>query len=241
MRCRTRCGELIAKYDVECVDGQAKATEQAQGELGGWALKPFAIMHSRFAEVLLLDADNFPLVDPAYLFETPPYLEHGAVFWSDYGRLKPIDKIWDLTGVPYRDEPSFESGQMLIDKRRCWEPLAVAMWMNQTSEFWYRYLFGDKDTFHIAWRKLNRSYAMPSQGLSHLQYGMGHHDFEGRRIFQHRNRAKWVLSGWNPKTDDFEKEERGFAFLEELPPMATGGREVRSIRHATAAGSLEPL
>jgi hypothetical protein len=118
--------------------------------------------------------------------------------------------------VPYREEPSFESGQMLIDKSRCWEPLAVTMWMNRHSDFWYRYFFGDKDTFHLAWRKLNRGYAMPSHGVDHLQYGMGHRDFDGKYVFKHRNRAKWVLSGWNPQTDDFPQEARGYELLEEL-------------------------
>ena len=208
--------DLVAQYDVACVDGQEKADQFGTGDLGGWELKPLAILRCRFQEVLLLDADNFPLMDPTFLFDTPKYKEHGAVFWSDYGRLKADDPIWEIAGVSYRDEPAFESGQILIDKARCWKPLQLTMWMNQNSDFWYRYLFGDKDTFHLAWRKLGQDYAMPARKVAHLEFGMGHHDFDGRRIFQHRNRAKWVLSGWNPITGDFEKEHRGFAFLEAL-------------------------
>jgi glycosyltransferase involved in cell wall biosynthesis len=208
--------ELVAKYGVTCIDGRAKAVEQHMNDLGGWELKPFSIMHSRFREVLLLDADNFPLVDPEFLFDATEYLEHGAVFWPDYGKLKADDRMWELTGVLFQDERAFESGQVLIDKTRCWEPLLLTMWFNRNSNFWYRYIFGDKDTFHFAWRKLDRLYAMPTHGVSHLPHAMAQHDFTGRRIFQHRNRAKWVLSGWNPRMEEFEKEDRGFAFLNDL-------------------------
>jgi hypothetical protein len=130
--------------------------------------------------------------------------------------LRPNDPIWRLTGVIYRSQPAFESGQMLIDKNRCWEPLQLAAWMNRHSQFWYRYLFGDKDTFHLAWRKLDWKYAMPSRGIANLEFAMGQHDFDGRRIFQHRNRAKWDLWGWNPKIVGFEHEEKAFHFLGEL-------------------------
>jgi hypothetical protein len=35
--------------------------------------KVYALMHSRFKEVLLLDADSLPLSDPAALFQQPLY------------------------------------------------------------------------------------------------------------------------------------------------------------------------
>ncbi|MGE3969550.1 MAG: hypothetical protein AB7F08_15010, partial [Dongiaceae bacterium] len=51
---------LLTAFDVELVDAEAvKARNPARIE-DGWQLKPFALMHSRFAEVLLLDADQVP-------------------------------------------------------------------------------------------------------------------------------------------------------------------------------------
>jgi hypothetical protein len=35
--------------------------------------KVFALLHTRFREVLLLDADSLPLTDPALLFRLPQY------------------------------------------------------------------------------------------------------------------------------------------------------------------------
>ena len=65
-------------------------------------------------------------------------------------------------------------------------------------------IWGDKDTFRFAFHKYGRPFAMtpcPLQTLS-LQGMPGvmcQHDFEGNRIFQHRNMAEWDLLGENPK------------------------------------------
>ena len=109
--------------------------------------------------MLLLDADNVPIVDPSFLFDTPQYRRLGAVFWPDYGRLGPRRSIWQLCGVPWRDEPEFESGQIVLDKLRCWKSLSLTMWMNEHSDFWYRHIHGDKDTFHLCWRKIGQEFA----------------------------------------------------------------------------------
>jgi len=47
-------------------------------------LKALAILLSRFSHVLLLDADNFPVKDPSFLFDLPAYTETGALFWPDF-------------------------------------------------------------------------------------------------------------------------------------------------------------
>jgi hypothetical protein len=110
--------------------------------------------------------------------------------------------------VPYRDEPEVESGQIVVDKARCWEPLRLALWYNEQARFFYRHIHGDKDTFHLAFRKLNRPYAMPSRPIDPLFGTMCQHDFRGRRLFQHRNRDKWNLFLHNRRV-------RGFLFEKE--------------------------
>ena len=208
---------LITPLGVTCVDAAEVRRSHPARTLGGYELKPYAILHSRFREVLLLDADNFPLVDPSFLFDTPQYREHGAIFWPDYGRLGPQRDIWRLAGVAYRDEPEFESGQIAADKERCWTPLNLAMWMNEHSDFWYRHVWGDKDTFHLAWRRLGLDYAMPGRPIENLaDLVMCQHDFEGRRVFQHRNQAKWTLYGDNPRVPGFLQEDTALTFLEDL-------------------------
>ncbi|HEX3150815.1 MAG TPA: FkbM family methyltransferase [Gemmataceae bacterium] len=207
---------LVAHLDVTCVDAREVRKEHPVRILNGWELKPFAMIRSPFEEVLLLDADNVVVRDPAFLFDTQQYVETGAIFWPDYNRLEPARSIWEIMGVDYRNEPEFESGQMVVDKRRCWTALQLTMHLNEWSDFYYDHIHGDKDTFHMAWRKIGRPYAMPERGIESLAATMCQHDFKGRRLFQHRNMRKWQLQGANEPVSGFEFEAECLGFLEEL-------------------------
>ena len=206
---------LLAELGAVCVDGLAMRRVHPARRLGGWELKCYALMHCAFAEVLLLDADNCPVRDPEFLFTTPPYREHGAIFWPDYTRFAEGQAVWLASGIRHRDEPEFESGQIVVDKARCWRALNVAMHLNEHSEWWYRVVHGDKDTFHLAWRKLGQPYAMPETPVRPLEATMLQHDFDGRLLFQHRNFAKWTLED-NRRIPGFRLEEQCLGFLAEL-------------------------
>jgi hypothetical protein len=137
--------ELVGPLGATCVDAVEVSRRRPQTwlqrheRLHGWELKPYAILHSRFQEVLLLDADNVPVLDPAELFETAEFRRCGAIFWPDYGRLAPDRPAWKVFGnVPYRDEPEFESGQIVLDKRACWQCLVLCHWYMQRSDFFFR-------------------------------------------------------------------------------------------------------
>jgi len=219
---------LLVPLGVELVDGLEVRRKYPVRALWGWEMKAFALLHSRFSEVLLLDADNVAVRDPADLFDAPEYRETGAVFWPDFGRLEEDRPIWALTGVAYRDEPEFESGQILVDKARCWRALHVAMHLNEYSDFYYDHIHGDKETFHLAWRKIGQEYAMPPRGIHALEATMCQHDFAGERVFQHRNLDKWSPWLGNRPVAGFLHEEQCFAFCAELAarwdPTPAGAR-----------------
>lgn len=166
--------------------------------LNGWELKPFSIIHSRFEGVLLLDADNIPVKDPTYLFDVPQYKQLGSVFWSDLdpcGQVDPRNEwlpewVWKEFDLTYRSEPDFESGQILVNKSKCWRELQITMLINEWSDFTYKIIFGDKSSYHLAWRLCGSDYALiPSRpGWKFpviLQY-----DFNGQLVFQHACRGK---------------------------------------------------
>ena len=134
----------------------------------GWPLKPCAILHSRFRAVILIDADNIPVQDPARLFENSQHDACGALFWEDIERLDRDSPIWEICRLEYRNEPAFESGQIVLDKPRCWRALALTMHLNERWQFYYRFLDGDKDTFHMAWRMTGQPYACPARPPSLL-------------------------------------------------------------------------
>jgi hypothetical protein len=207
--------ELVEPLGVMCVDALQVAKRYPHPRLGGWESKAYAILHSRFKEVLLLDADNVPTVDPTYLFADDQYLATGAIFWPDCCRTPADSPRWRIFGVPFRDEPEQESGQVLIDKSRCWRALQLCNWYNEHSSFFYQHVYGDKDTFLLAWRKTGQPYAMPPRGPETIPNTLCQFDFDGRRLFQHRIHDKWSLLG-NTPCEGFLHEAECLAFVREL-------------------------
>ncbi|KAI9002927.1 mannosyltransferase putative-domain-containing protein [Hyaloraphidium curvatum] len=151
-----------------------------------YQLKAAAILFSSFEDVLYMDSDNFPVMDPSFLFEHASFREGtveldaaggkrqkapvSAVFWPDY---RPIDRdnaIFRTLGLPRtsraRAEKSQEAGQLLISKPRSWKALNLAVYMASDSSlpmrggrpYYYYLLHGDKDTFRFAWRATGTGY-----------------------------------------------------------------------------------
>jgi alpha 1,2-mannosyltransferase len=133
-----------------------------------YQLKPAAVLNSRFAEPLLLDSDNIPVIDPAQLWDSAVYAEYGTVFWPDIARTWPQNPAWALTNTACRmNEHEQESGQMLVDKRRYWYHLQLASWMsNEKGDYYTKFLLGDKDTFRFAWHALKTAYGKPARWLT---------------------------------------------------------------------------
>lgn len=198
---------LVAALGVECIDADVVRKQHPARILNGWELKPYAILHSPFREVILIDSDNVPVQNPDFLFDSPEFHDTGAIFWPDYERMRPDRVAWAYFGVPYRDEPEFESGQIVVDKVRCWRPLNLTMWFNEHSDFFYNHVHGDKDTFRFAWHRLGQRFAMPPFPIHSLEGTMCQQDFSGRRLFQHRNMDKWNIYRDNKRVPDFLFEE----------------------------------
>ncbi len=229
---------MLAEHGAVCRDGAAMRRVHPVRRLGGWELKCYALLHSAFSEVLLLDADNCPVRDPEFLFRTREYARHGAIFWPDYTRFAKGQAVWLASGITYRDEPEFESGQIVVDKSRCWRALNVAMHLNEHSDWWYRVVHGDKDTFHLAWRKIGQTYAMPPKSVEPLEATMLQFDFAGRRLFQHRNFAKWKLEG-NRHIPGFRWEDECLAFAADLRARWLPGLPLRVRRWQPMQAAVE--
>ena len=140
---------------VRCVDASEHGPDC---RLRGWEIKPFSIIHCPFEDVLFIDCDNVPTRDPSFLLNAQQYRRCGSIFWPDrwMGRgdrddvRTMADGAWEACGLEPRDEPELESGQMVINKRKCWRALQLTMFLNVHSEFFYELVLGDKDTFHLA-------------------------------------------------------------------------------------------
>lgn len=186
-------------------------TLHAIGDSGvkGFNAKIQAITETQLTNVLFLDADNAPVRDPTYLFDTPEFHENGAIFWPDFWHpqhtifnLHPESVIWEMLGMDFVDMFEQESAQLLINKHKS----ALALDMLQFYAFHRPNLFnamklvhGDKDLFRLAWLKTKSPFYMipypPAAagreirrqfcGMTMVQF-----DAKGEILFLHRNAKK---------------------------------------------------
>lgn len=178
-----------------------------------FVLKPAAIIFSAFQHVIFLDADNVPLVNLETLFQLPEYKNTGSLFWPDFPALKAAAGIWDELPVSPFMGPQAESGQMVIDKARHWEPLMLSFYFNVHADWYYpKISFGDKDTFQTAWYVLQHHFTMVHWPVASAGYGQGcsysndrdqlpnlfrghtmvHRLPNGKPLFLHKNLNKWT-------------------------------------------------
>lgn len=214
---------LMLEQQVETVDALSLlASEGESAELGGFELKSYALLKCGFREVLLLDADNVLLDDPAVILDHPAFVEAGAMFWPDLVSISRSSRIWELCGIDYRHMPSFESGQLAVDRVRHYPALALSWFLNRNSRLVYRHIYGDKDTFLIAWLALGAAFFLVPHAPKRLEGSLCQHDPEGRRILQHRSGRKWILHGENHEIQGFMEEDRCLSYLAELRARWTG-------------------
>jgi len=91
----------------------------------------------------------------------------------------------------------------------------------------------------MAFRKLQIQYAMPQSGTVYADGVLYQHDFQGRRIFQHRYRDKWSLWIPNKRINGFALEEDCRACLRVLRKSWNGRITNGNGQHAAPPSSLE--
>lgn len=225
----------------------------------GYSTKPFAIWRSSFREVLWLDSDDFPLRDPSFLFDDEEYCAKGSLFWRDVVSTDralywhPTSVVWPLFNVPMNDAEEFETGQLLIDKEKCWAELGLTLHFNQRPEIYVSRLIGEKDTFRLAWQNLAvaRQKAPPGGGYlmkpALVPYGfmpfgpfhmgrpnewrkwgggtvMVQRDRDGAPLFVHRNLEKFSLDGDNPFNADVPNEAIYHEHIARLRALLAGDK-----------------
>ena len=109
-------------------------------------------------------------------------------------------------------------GQIVIDKKRCWKELHLCHYYNLNADFYYQHVYGDKETFRMAWHRLGTKYSMPCRDPEPIPYTLAQHDFEGNRLFQHRIQDKWSLAK-NQRIKEFKYESECLEFIQELKEL----------------------
>lgn len=193
----------------------------------GWALKAHAILKSRLRHVLWIDSDNYPVRDPSFLFDLEPYEESGFLAWPD-------NQTADGTGLARpgwlhlakrSDDPptwkEFESGQMVIDRRRRYGALLMADFFCRHGHEFFRHFYGDKEAFHAALLRSRSDFRQCPHPRTRIAGDLNsvwlrQHDWEGRPLFQHRCRCKFSLRGRQIPVPEFQHAQACERFLAEL-------------------------
>ncbi|KAG6360987.1 hypothetical protein INS49_009206 [Diaporthe citri] len=130
---------------------------------GGWAIKAFAALASKFTEVILLDADAVFFQDPISLLQQKDYQKHGALFFHD--RL-----LWQYD---FKERHQWWHSQVIheglgrvvvVDKSRLDVVLGLlhVAWQNTKDvreETTYKMTYGDKEAWWFGFELANATYA----------------------------------------------------------------------------------
>ncbi|KAG2486139.1 hypothetical protein HYH03_015232 [Edaphochlamys debaryana] len=144
--------------------------------------KVYALVHSRFKEVLMLDADATPLMDPTALFEEPRFREYGSLFWPDAWTDAASPRIFRVYGVDEKPARAVlrmgmgtgrrdtESGQLLIDRSRHLDVIEMLLFLNRHPDSNQGLVWGDKDTTWLAFAMAGKAHcfnqvAVPPGGI----------------------------------------------------------------------------
>lgn len=198
---------------IDCLINQPKwfPNKIEDKHLRGYMIKPYSLMMSEFEEIIFIDADNFPLNNPEVLLECNQYKKNGNLFWPDFKFtnnndmnkmiLPQTDKIFSWFNVENPSDKGLrltESGQMLINKRICWNGLCLAYYMNYNHDFFYQLALGDKDLYYLAFSILKIPYelckynpdALGSSDNRKMDSIAQRHPETGNVFFTHRTMSK---------------------------------------------------
>ncbi|KAJ3299601.1 hypothetical protein HDU76_006267 [Blyttiomyces sp. JEL0837] len=147
-------------------------------EILGWAIKPFAMLISRFREVIFVDADALFFQNPDMMMnESVLYRTFGQMFWEDRSLGVNIEPGWFRGFVRFpslyaegnrylrmKSVHEMESGVVVLDKGRTdvLMGLLTVCKLNSRVERdgnTYHMVHGDKETFWIGWEMSRIPYA----------------------------------------------------------------------------------
>ncbi|KAH8658508.1 mannosyltransferase putative-domain-containing protein [Xylariales sp. PMI_506] len=162
-------------------------------KLATFQFKIFAVLFSSFDEVLLLDADDFPLRDVEPLFSSIPYTSWGMIIWPDFWGTA-VSPLYYLVSnqkpIPLSRRPKSETGQLVVNKAQHWHTLLLAAYYNYYPGLYYPMLCqgcigcGDSETILPAADALGIPYYEVQTPPLHIGHKLKDEAFQGHVIVQ---------------------------------------------------------
>lgn len=170
-RDRVRIQSMKGATDIEFLDVLSvfnDTTLRLQG--AGWAIKPFALLASKFEQAILIDANVVFMQKPEKLFEQRPYVNKGAylfhdrllwkdmvpkrhIWWKDQIK-EPSDELKKSQVWQERYSEECDTGVIVVDKSKIpiFTGLLHIAWQNTRAvreEVAYKLGHGDKESWWL--------------------------------------------------------------------------------------------
>ncbi|PQE16174.1 alpha-12-mannosyltransferase (Mnn2) protein [Rutstroemia sp. NJR-2017a BVV2] len=216
------CKVVLPSLNAKCVP-----LPQYEGiDIEKYQYKIFAVLLSSFEDVLFLDADNFPIVDPTEFIDSQPYRKTGYVLWSDFWWATCSPHYFSIINRPtpkLTEYGTTESGQMIISKSRHWDTLLLVLYYNIFGPSFYYLLFtqcdpgeGDKETWLYAALALVKPYHQVREKINVLGQWEKKKDSDesvylGAGMTQHNPTDDWTLSRGEEKRPLFRLTDKAEA------------------------------
>ncbi len=213
MEVDARMKSLLRPLGVECVDALAVRRKHPTTIARGPLLKPFALLHCPFEEVLLLAPETVPVRNPEYVFESRQFGANGAVAWPAVASHEIPASAWHRCGLEPKAGPVADTSAIFVSKARCHKALALCLWYGEHPTAYRESTRGGEDAFHLAFHKLGLPFAL---GVRRRDEADRARDFAGRLLFQFRRQERWSLFFSGHRVPGFRCEKECREFLEDL-------------------------
>ncbi|KAJ3039558.1 hypothetical protein HDV00_012134 [Rhizophlyctis rosea] len=159
-------------------------------QVNGWAVKPFSMLASSFAEMIFIDADALFFQPPEVMFDFERYKRTGAIFFRDrtigWGMTETLNFMNKFIKEPseyakkhgrvlnLKSLHEGESGVIVYDKRAAFHGLLTTCKMNSNPwrEFMYKEIHGDKESYWFSQELLKLPYAWVPGGGGTVGYAI---------------------------------------------------------------------
>lgn len=201
-------------------------------KLDSFQFKVFAVLFSTFEDVLLLDADDFPVSDVEPLFSSQPYQETGMIVWPDFWGTAVSPLYYLVSGqqpIAISARPKSETGQLLMNKRRHWRTLMLSAYYNYFPDVYYPMLCqgcigcGDSETILPAAEAMGLPYYYVKTPPLHVGHRMKDGGIQGHVIAQYDAVDDFEAMSTAPAADA-SGTPLAFSTLEERKPLRDRAR-----------------
>lgn len=221
---RSDC-EALRLQDIEGIPNVTihDALDYPARRLGGWEVKTIALLNCGFKKVCYLDADAYLVNDPKPMFDKLD--SQRFIFWEDFDMQK-FHVKWRNYGIAGSIYPPIQGGQLFINMETFWQELVIAHYINMHSEHWYKYQYGDQDSWRVALTMtMGNFYSCGKARWNKVAFVCDH---DGAHVAVHRCQSKLTYAFYtgakkrvNVRDNSIPEEATVYGYLKEMDNLTS--------------------